>query len=158
MVPVSSQAVAFSKETALALAAECERLEEPRWFKRHKINSIPTTVGNTAASYWFLGDKQQPKAFNQLLRDLAPVIPGIKLDEAIINRYLPGDFMPEHIDRSLAFVNVVIPLTDTGEGLTRAGELVVDQPGVAHLFPATSVPHAVPPVTKLRYSLIYLYR
>lgn len=157
MVPAQSQAVAFSKEVALSIVTALGGIEDARWFKRSKINSMPTS-GDPTSSYWFLGDRQQPTEFNRLLRSVAPVIPGVKLEEAIINRYLPGDYMPEHVDRSVYFVNVVVALTDTGDGLTREGVFLVDEPGVAHLFAAKSVPHAVPPVSHLRYTLIYLYR
>lgn len=157
MVPVQSQAVAFSKDVAAHIVTALGSVEQARWFKRNKINSIPTQ-GDPTASYWFLGDRQQTPEFNKLLRSVAPVIPGLKLEEAIINRYLPGDYMPEHIDRSVYFVNVVVALTETGDGLTREGVLLVDEPGVAHLFAAQSVPHGVAPVSKLRYTLIYLYR
>lgn len=146
----------FSPEVCKSIVEYVETLPETRWYFRGKINSLPTTQG-VKASYWFLGDKQQPKELSDYLFKIAPRIDGQAPVEACINRYHVGDYMPEHIDIALFRHNMVVQLTDTGDGLLLGDEFVKDVPGKATIFPANSGPHSVPPVKALRYILIYLY-
>jgi len=147
---------AFSKEECAYLIQEIEAFEAPRWFHRDKINSIPTK-GSNITDYYFCGDRQQPKAFNEYLRSLAPKIKGTWLGEAVINRYDVGGHMPEHIDHAQYRFNMVIPLCDNGDGLYCGETFHEDDAGNGVIFPARSEPHSVPPVKHRRYVVIFLY-
>lgn len=150
------QVAVFSPHTAKVLVDYISALPEGRWYFRAEINSIPTQ-GSVKSSYWFMGDRQQPKELSEYLFDIAPKIDGLPPVQACINRYLPGDYMPEHIDIGLYRQNMVVALTDTGEGVTVGGRTIIDEPGVATVYPAKSDPHQVLPVKELRFVLIYLY-
>jgi hypothetical protein len=156
MVPKKLSVAKFSKDVTDDLKQQLAEMHEARWFHREKINSRPTTQG-TAASYDFLGDRQQPKEFNELLRSLAPMYPGHYLAEAIINRYKPGDYMPEHIDIQFYRKNLVIPLCADGDGVDIEGVFIPDVIGEGVCFSQCSVPHSVPAVKNLRYVAIFLY-
>lgn len=146
----------FSKDVCEALVAHIETFEPERWYLRKAIHSKPTQ-GTRVAHYYFCGDRQQPREFRERLFALAPHIDGARLCEAVINRYEVGDYMPEHIDHALYRYNLVINLSECGDGVTINGEFLADQLGRALVFPARSAPHAVPPVTHRRYVVIYLY-
>lgn len=146
----------FSKEVCDNLKKHLGEMHEARWYHRAKINSRPTTQG-VEASYDFLGDRQQTKEFNALLRSLAPKYPSYFLAEAIINRYKPGDWMPEHIDIQNYRKNMVIPLCEDGDGVLVNGEFFPDVIGEGICFSSCSVPHEVPRVKSLRYVAIFLY-
>lgn len=147
---------AFSAQTSKNLIDYMEELPIERWFHRLKINSKPTK-GDPTADYWFMGDRQMPKELRDHLFDLAPTIDGEKPTEACVNRYEVGNGMPEHIDIAMYRYNMVIALSDHGDGLLIEGEFHVDEPGKGVIMPFKSPPHEVPPVTHRRYTLIYLY-
>lgn len=148
--------VVYSKETCQHVLSLVHAMEEPRWYHRLKINSRPTK-GQDVSDYYFCGDAQQPKAFNQLLQSLAPEIEGYRLKESIVNRYDPGQYMPEHVDLSHYQFNIVIPLCEAGDGVWVNDQWIEDEAGVAVVFPYKSLPHSVPPVKRQRYVVIYLY-
>lgn len=133
-----------------------ELLPETYWFHRSRINSLPTK-GDPTSSYGFLGHNQMPKGLRDYLFSIAPEIPGAVLGEAIVNRYDVGDYMPEHVDLAFYDYNMVIALTDAGDGVEVQGEFYKDEPGRALVFSRKSEPHEVPPVKTKRYVLIYLY-
>lgn len=148
--------VVFSKHECEELLGKIQQIESARWFRRLKINSIPTQ-GTTVADYYFLGDKQQPKEFNVYLRALAPKLEGVVLQEACINRYDVGQYMPEHRDITQHRFNMVIALNEDGDGITILDDFFPDVQGMATIFPYASKPHSVPPVKHQRYIVIYLY-
>lgn len=148
--------VVFSKETCDQIKAELDGLEEARWFHRTQTYGQPTE-GIRSADYYFLGDRQQPRDFNARIRALAPVYPGMELQEACVNRYLPGNYLPEHIDVHMFRKNLVIALCEEGDGIEIEKIFYPDVKGEGVAFGVRSVPHKVPAVKKLRYVLIYLY-
>lgn len=148
--------VAFSTDIAKALVDVLEELPESHWYHRLKINSIPTQ-GTTEADYWFLGDRQMPKELRELVWSLAPTIERVPLGEVCINRYEPGNGMPEHIDRALYRHNMVIALNQDGDGIEISGVFYPDEAGKGVVFPIKSEPHRVPPVGTRRYVIIFLY-
>ncbi len=148
--------VAFSREEADFLIEQIKEFHEDRWFHRTKLNSVPTQ-GDTTADYYFCGDKQQPKDFNEYLRSLAPKVEGAWLEEAVINRYLPGNYMPEHGDLGKYRYNMVIALNQLGDGVECSGVFHEDVAGEGIIFPSKSEPHRVPPVKHERYVVIFLY-
>lgn len=145
-----------SAEFAEQLIAYLKTLPELYWYHRKKINSIPTK-GTTDANYYFLGDGQMPVELKECLRTLAPTIDGFKPVEMIINRYGVGYGMPEHIDKAFYSYNMVIALSNNGDGLNIEGVFHKDDPGKGVIFPLKSPPHEVPPVQHERFTLIYLY-
>lgn len=147
---------AFSAQVSEILIEHIDQLPMGYWFHRKKINSIPTK-GISAADYFFMGNNQMPKVLSDILFQLAPTIDGQKPLEACLNRYEIGNGMPEHVDKAMYRHNMVIPLCDHGDGLLVNGEFYVDNPGKGLIMPFVSPPHEVPPVTKRRYTLIYLY-
>lgn len=146
----------FSAQTAANVIEYCDGLPDARWFHRLKINSIPTK-GDPKADYWFMGDRQMPAELRKFLEYLAPTIDGDKPAEICINRYEIGNGMPEHVDIAMYRYNMVIALSDHGDGLLINGEFYVDKPGKGVILPFKSPPHEVPPVKHKRYVLIYLY-
>lgn len=149
----------FSKEFCIDLIRELDQVEEARWFHRAKINSIPTK-GSNLADYYFLGNHQMSKEMSERLFEAAPLINGLKPTEVCINKYLPGGYMSEHIDSSmmpLYMHNLVLQLSDCGDGIEIEGEFYRDNPGHAIIMPAVSKPHGVPPVKHKRYVMICLY-
>lgn len=150
------RAVVFSKEQCELLIVELEKLHEARWVHRPNINSRPTK-GTTASDYYFLGDRQQTKEFNTLLRGMAPAFPGLELIEACVNRYPVNGYMPEHIDAHTYRKNMVVALNEDGDGIEIEGCFYTDVQGESVTFGPYSLPHAVPPVKNKRYVVIYLY-
>ncbi len=148
--------VAFSGQAASNIVEYLEELPQARWFHRLKINSRPTK-GDPTADYWFMGDRQMTPELREHLNELAPTIDGNKPTEICLNRYEVGNGMPEHIDIAFYRYNMVIPLSDHGDGLLIGEDFYVDNPGSGLIMPFKSPPHEVPPVTHRRYTLIYLY-
>ncbi|ABY63051.1 DNA endonuclease [Pseudomonas phage 201phi2-1] len=148
--------VAFGPDDAKQIIEYVETLDPSYWFHRLKINSIPTK-GTNKANYWFMGDGQMPKALKEYLNELAPTIDGFKPAEICLNRYEVGNGMPEHIDQAFYRYNMVIPLSNHGDGLFVEDEWYVDRPGSGLIMPIKSPPHHVPDVKHRRYTLIYLY-
>lgn len=148
--------VAFSTNIAKALRDVLEELPDTYWVNRKKINSIPTK-GTTEADYWFLGDRQMPKELRELVWELAPEIERCPLGEVCVNRYEPGNGMPEHMDRAQYRHNMVIALNNDGDGIEISGVFHPDEPGKGVVFPIKSEPHSVPPVATRRYVIIFLY-
>lgn len=131
-------------------------MEQARWYLRERINSLPTQ-GDRTSRYYFCGNRQQPQALNEYLRAIAPVIEGARLEEACINRYDVGDYMPEHVDSQPYRYNMVVHLCESGDGIEIEGQFHEDRAGRGVIFAARSVPHAVPPVRQQRYCIVYLY-
>lgn len=148
--------VAFSAQTSSNIIDYVELLPITQWYHRLKINSKPTK-GDPTADYWFMGDKQMPNDLKAHLMELAPTIDGNKPEEICLNRYEIGNGMPEHVDIAMYRHNMVIPLSDHGDGLLVDGQFYVDKPGQGLIMPFKSPPHEVPPVKHRRYTLIYLY-
>lgn len=147
---------AFSKQIATDISSYLDNLREKYWFHRDKINSIPMK-GDPTADYYFLGHNQMPAELRNFLFALAPTIDGMKPIEACVNRYEIGRGMPEHIDQAYYRYNMVIPLSDYGDGLLVGDQFFVDKPGSGLILPSRSPAHEVPPVKTKRYVLIYLY-
>jgi hypothetical protein len=146
----------FSADLAEAIVGALEALPPAYWYQRSKINSIPTK-GVSECDYGFLGHNQMPKELRELLWDLAPSIPKAFLEEVCVNRYEVGTGMPEHIDLAEYQYNMVVALSNNGDGCTVMDEFFVDVPGKGMVFPRKSEPHAVPPVKHKRYVIIFLY-
>lgn len=150
------RAVVFSKEQCDELRAELDAMPEARWYHRTQTYGLPVE-GITTADYYFLGDRQQPKEFNAKLRAWAPKFEGLELQEACVNRYLPGGYLPEHIDVHQFRKNMVVFLCDEGDGIEIEKCFYPDVKGESVTFGVRSPPHKVPAVKSTRYVVIYLY-
>lgn len=150
------QEVLYSKEWCSELVEYLDTLPRARWFHRPRINSVPT-AGSSASDYNFLGDKQMPSELREYLFDVAPKIEGAHLAEVVINQYPPGGFMSEHIDRALYKHNLVIQLSENGDGIIIEDTFFEDSAGFVVIFPTNSPPHSVPVVKTRRYVMICLY-
>jgi hypothetical protein len=92
------------------------------------------------------------------LKSLAQEIEGCTLSEVVINRYDPGDYIPDHYDRSIYAFNQVIHLEDSDEeGIIIDGEWHPQRAGQSVVFKGAGKLHSVPPVKNTRYTLIYLF-
>lgn len=147
---------AFSGQIAKLIVEYLETLPDPYWFHRDKINSKPT-AGTNKADYYFMGNRQMPAEFRDVLMALAPTIDKYKPKEICLNRYEIGTGMPEHVDIAMYRHNMVLPLCDLGDGLLVGDKFYKDNPGSGLIMPFKSPPHQVPPVKHKRYTLIYLY-
>lgn len=146
----------FSKGLCDDLIEYINVLPKARWTHRTQLRSIPT-AGTDVCDYWFLGDAQQPKEFNEFLISIAPIVDGFKPKETIVNRYEPGGGMSEHIDMAPYRTNMLVMLSNNDDGVEVDKEFYKDDPGKAVIFPFKSPPHRVPPVKQQRFVLIYLY-
>lgn len=145
-----------SKDQAAELAALFDQIPDSRWVTRNRINSKPTNSDGTC-HYQVFFERNMSAEMLEALRKVAPKLERTWLDEIIVNRYLPGMYMPEHVDLDMNRYNVVVQISDSGDGIEVEGEFIPDDPGMATIFPVPSPPHAVPPVKHKRYVLIFLY-
>ncbi len=148
--------VLYSKEFCDSIVKDIEQFHPVRWLNRKKINSIPTK-GDPTCDYLFAGHGSFPQEFKEALFKVAPVIEGYQCLEICINRYDPGMYMPEHVDVDYYKYNMVVNLTEMGDGIEVKGNFIEDVAGMATIFPRRSCPHAVPVVKHQRYILIFLY-
>lgn len=131
--------------------------ESARWAQRKNLSNARAYPGSTCR-YDFCGHLQMSKNDRDFFKRIAPEFEGNKLAEIAINRYSPGDYIDKHKDRHLYRKNLVIALQQTGDGLLIEDEhFIEDEEGQGILFDGIGPAHSVPPVKKLRYSLIYLY-
>lgn len=148
----------FSAEVCEDLVEYLRKEPFPRWFHRKAINSIPTTPGDTASDYYFMGDRHMKLEDMEYIKSISPLIDGEAPFEIGFNMYKPGNYMPEHIDRAMFRYTMVIQLSCGEDGISIDGEFFQDQPGKAVVFEANSLPHAVPPVKELRFVMLCLYK
>lgn len=119
-----------------------------------------------SSHYYSMRHDACPADIRSWLGQIAPRLPDHELDQAYINVYPPGSFIPPHRDvtREGHRAMVVVPLqSHPTQGLTWYGEMakshhVIDEVGRAVIFESLAVVHAVPAVTELRLSIVYLYR
>lgn len=133
-------------------------IEEPRWTKRNELNPY-RGINGADCNYDFCGHSQMSKDMKEKLKGIAPKYPNFTLAEIAINRYKIGDYIGKHKDRHFYRRNLVISLQENGDGLLLDDEnmFIEDKIGQGVLFEGIGPTHSVPPVSNLRYSLIYLY-
>jgi len=133
------------------------KIEDSRWIRRNELDPIRGLEGEKC-QYDFCGHSQMPRNLVPFLKNIAPSYKDFFLNEIAINRYKIGDFIGKHRDRHLYRRNLVIALQEEGDGLMiEDNYFLEDKIGQGVLFEGIGPIHAVPPVKKERYSLIYLY-
>lgn len=123
-------------------------------------------IAGDSGRYYSVRHDACPTEVRNWLGQLAPRLAGYELDQAYINAYPIGSFIPPHRDntREGHLAMVVVPLqSDPVQGVTWYDEQgvahhVVDEIGQAVIFHSLAIVHAVPFVTQPRFSVVYLYR
>lgn len=146
-----------------------KKIDNRLWVDRNKINpnyGIKWDIGN----YFSISSVSSiPSELLKLLNQYAPIIKGhtapMEINETIVNRYLPGDFVPPHIDPFIeTFAVCTIMLTEGNEcfgywpeGKNGPRVSIPDKIGRAVILHDMSTIHEVLPVQVERYSLIFNY-
>lgn len=139
---------------------------EPSRFIDRSTRFVNVGVSGDVGRYYSLRHDAAPTDLRGWLGLLAPKVLGLDLDQAYINVYPPGGFVPVHRDNTaeghLAMAIVALQSSPT-QGLTWYDEqgqahFLADELGQAAIFDNLATLHAVPAVTELRLSIVYLYR
>lgn len=136
---------------------EIQSLHPARFVKRDKMDYVRATSNDLDCSYNVALNETLGKVALEKLKSLAPEFEGSTLAEVVVNKYEPGDFMPEHIDKTTYTYNVLINLQSSEDGIQIEDTHYPDEEGRAIIFNKLGVKHSVPPVKNLRYTLMYLY-
>lgn len=123
-------------------------------------------ISGDSGRYFSMRHDACPAFVLKQLSSLAPRLANHELDQAYINVYPVGSFIPAHRDNTAHghLAMVVVPLqSDTAQGLTWFDEHeeahhVIDRIGQAVIFDSLAIIHSVPVVTSLRLSVVFLYR
>jgi hypothetical protein len=148
----------FEREMALQLFDLAQNIEEPRWTKRNMLSPGRGLEGSSC-EYYFCGHSQMKKEVKDNLKSLAPRFQGYQLAEIAINKYNKSNYLGKHRDRHRYRKNIVISLQENEDGLflDEHEKFIKDELGQAVVFNGIGPVHSVPPVKKLRFTLIYLY-
>jgi len=136
---------------------EIQSLHPARFVKRDKMDYYRATSNDIDCSYNVALNETLGKVALEKLKSLAPEFKGSTLAEVVVNKYEPGDFMPEHVDKTTYTYNVLINLQSSEDGIQIEDTHYPDEEGRAIIFNKLGVRHSVPPVKNLRYTLMYLY-
>ncbi|MFL1552514.1 hypothetical protein ACI77I_26095 [Pseudomonas sp. D47] len=145
----------------------CQLFErEPSRFTNRAKRFVNVGIAGDAGHYYSLRHDACPAFMRTELSRLAPRLAGMELDQAYINVYPQGSFIPPHRDntREGHLAMVVVPLQSSlAQGITWYDALdtahhVIDQIGQAVIFDSLAIVHSVPVVTELRLSIVFLYR
>lgn len=146
----------FPAQLCDELVTEFEFLHPARWVKRTEFVS-GRAKGDRSCSYKCCLNKSIPQNLYNRLLDLAPKFKDAKVAEIVINKYDPGDYLPNHLDRTPYIYNCIIQLSEEGDGVTIEETFVPDKKGTCIVFESIGPWHEVKPVKNKRYVLIYLY-
>jgi hypothetical protein len=149
------------REEALYLLAH----EPSRFIDRGK-HFVNLGVDGKSGHYYSLRHDAAPTKLRQWLGQFPPKVGGYQLDQAYINIYPAGGFMPIHRDNTDEghLGMAVIPLQSHPlQGLNWYSDdgqkhFIADELGQAVVFDSLAIQHAVPAVFELRLSTVYLYR
>lgn len=146
----------LSEELCEQLYKEFEQLHSARWLHRAKLQ-VGRGMSDLNCDYDCALNKTLGAEFYQRLLEIAPEFPGTRVAEIIVNRYMPGQGMPDHRDRSTYKHNLTIPVQARGDGIVLEDVFYPDEIGRGVVFHGIGPVHRVPPVKHKRYVLIYLY-
>ena len=146
----------FQPHLCNELVEEIKQLHPARWVKRNTMQ-VGRGIDRLDCSYSCVLNAGFGKEYLKRLTELAPEIEGAKLAEVVVNRYDPGDYIPEHRDRTLYLYNLLIHLQDGEDGIKIEDTFYPDEIGRAVIFKGVGTVHSVPTVKNTRYTLIYLY-
>lgn len=154
---------AFTPDLCADVVKTLEEFDAKRFNDRSNGNTLYRTVDRVPAKYRSMVNLDIPKALREKLIKLAPRC-GSFLEEVIVNRYEPGDFIPKHIDSHHYPRFCVVPLVENGDGFSAYfdgpnGEetFYEDIIGSGLLVTGNKLVHEVKPVKHKRYIVLYLY-
>ena len=142
-----------NKNALLGLQGEVYMQEATSFRRRVGVNG----PNNLKCSYSVALNETLGKVALEKLKSMAPEFEGSTLAEVVVNKYEPGDFLPEHFDKTSYTHNVLINLQSSEDGIQIEDTHYPDEEGRAIIFNKLGVRHSVPPVKNLRYTLMYLY-
>lgn len=141
---------------------------EPSRFIDRGVRFVNLGVAGDRGHYYSLRHDAAPQDVREWLGLLAQKLPDLTLDQAYINVYPPGGFIPIHRDNTaeghLAMAIVALQsnphqgLQWFEDGDLRQEHFIPDELGQASIFDSLATLHAVPAVTEPRLSIVYLYR
>lgn len=145
----------------------CQLFElKPSRFTDRSQKFVNIGIAGDSGRYYSVRHDACPAALLAELSRLAPRLANHELDQAYINVYPVGSFIPPHREntREGHLAMVVVPLqSEIEQGVSWVDEQerqfhVVDVIGQAVIFDSLAIVHSVPPVTRLRLSIVFLYR
>lgn len=145
----------------------CQLFErEPSRFIDRSQRFVNLGIAGDFGHYYSVRHDACPEFMRVELSHLAPRLAGHELDQAYVNVYQAGSFIPPHRDntREGHLAMVIVPLqSDPVQGVTWYDEQgtahhIVDEIGQALMFNSLAIVHAVPVVSSLRLSIVFLYR
>lgn len=153
----------FTPDFCESVVKELEALETRRFVDRSVGTTLYRTVEKVPAKYRSMVNLDIPKSLREKLIKAAPKC-GSFLEEVIVNKYEPGDFIPKHIDSHAYPRFCVVPLVEKGDGFSAYfggsyGEetFYEDMLGTGLLVTGNKLVHEVKPVKHKRYIVLYLY-
>lgn len=146
----------LTPELCNELYGEFEAMHSARWLHRSKLQ-VGRGMSDLNCDYDVALNKTLGAEHYARLLALAPEFPGCRVAEIVVNRYIPGQGMPDHRDRSIYKHNLTIPVQACGDGIVLEDTFYPDVIGRGVVFHGIGPVHRVPPVKHKRYVLIYLY-
>lgn len=154
---------AFTPDFCAEIVGAFDEFDAKRFTDRSNGNTLYRTVDHVPAKYRSMVNLDIPKTIREKLIKAAPRC-GSFLEEVIVNRYEPGDFLPKHIDSHHYLRFCVVPLVEKGDGFSAyfdgsTGEetFYEDVIGCGLLVTGNKLVHEVKPVKHKRYIVLYLY-
>lgn len=132
-----------------------KQIPEHFWYQRKSLQ-VGRGMDGATCDYGWITQRSMPKHLSDEMIRLAPKVDGLELDDWVINRYMPGQYMGRHRDRDPIPYNAVIPLQSLGDGIKIEDTFYPDEVGVGAVFFGPTPVHEVPPVVNERYVLVYL--
>lgn len=153
----------FTPEFCAEVVDTLDKFEKKRFTDRSGGTTLYRTVDKVGAKYRSMVNLDIPKDLREKLIARAPKV-GCFLEEVIVNRYEPGDYIPKHIDSHQYPHFVVVPLVENGDGFSAYFDgangdetFFEDVLGTGLLVTGNKLVHEVKPVKHKRYIVLYLY-
>lgn len=153
----------FTPEFCKELVSELDEFDTKRFTDRSNGTTLFRTLDKVPAKYRSMVNLDIPKSIREKLIKMAPNC-GSFLEEVIVNKYEPGDFIPMHVDSHHYLSFCVVPLVAEGDGFsayfdgpTGDETYYPDTIGTGIHVTGNKLVHAVRPVSHKRYIALYLY-
>lgn len=153
----------FTQEFCDEIVGAFDQFENKRFTDRSGGTTLYRTVDRVPAKYRSMVNLDIPKALREKLILAAPKC-GSFLEEVIVNKYEPGDYIPKHIDSHHYPKFCVVPLVENGDGFSAYFDgadgdetFYEDVLGTGIVVSGNKLVHEVKPVKHKRYIVLYLY-
>lgn len=153
----------FTSEFCEEIVAAFDTFDNGRYNDRSEGTTLYRTVDRSKAKYRSMNNLDIPRTLREKLIKAAPNC-GSFLEEVIVNKYEPGDYIPKHIDSHMYMTFCVVPLVESGDGFSAYFEgadgeetFYEDVIGTGIVVTGNKLVHAVRPVKQKRYIVLYLY-